>query len=187
VTRRRDRGSVTAELAAALPALMLLLLFALGSIDAVLTRMRCVDAARDAALAASRGEDGAAAGHRLAPGGATVGLSVGSDTVRATVSAPVRVLGAHLPTLTVSGTAVAAREPETAAGAAGAGGSAEPAESGPAGSGAAVSGPAGSGAAVSGPAGSGPAAGRSRQGSPLSGPDRTRPVQGPSWSGFTVR
>ena len=42
---------MTAEFAVALPALILLLLFAVGTVDAVLLRLRCVDAARDAALA----------------------------------------------------------------------------------------------------------------------------------------
>jgi hypothetical protein len=110
--RRRDRGSVTAELAAALPALMFLLLFALGAINAVLAQMRCLDAAREAALAASRGDDGPTLARRLAPAGSDVAVDQGDGTVRVTVRVPVRPLGRHLPGVTVGATAVAEREPD---------------------------------------------------------------------------
>jgi Tfp pilus assembly protein FimT len=113
VRRRRsgDRGSVTAELAVALPVLVLLLMFALGAIDAVVDRARCIDAARDAALIQARGGDGAAAARRSAPRGAAVAVSVGDGLVSARVWVPVRPLGPHLPGVTVEGTAVAAVEP----------------------------------------------------------------------------
>ena len=62
-----DGGAVTAEFAVALPALVLLLGFGLGAIDATLDKLRCVDAARDAALAQARGADGVTAGHARAP------------------------------------------------------------------------------------------------------------------------
>lgn len=117
-----DRGSATAELAAGLPALMLLLLFALGAVDSVIARMQCVDAARDGALAASRGDDGAAVGRDRAPRGATVSVSRDGDRVRVAVSVTVRPLGPHLPGIGVSGTAVADLEPEDP----GATGSADP-------------------------------------------------------------
>ncbi|MGW0432389.1 TadE family type IV pilus minor pilin [Micromonospora sp. NPDC003197] len=110
----RDRGSYTAELAAGLPALMLLLFFGLTSVNAVTTKAQCVDAAREAALAAARGEDGVAAGQRAAPAGAVVSVTVAGETVAAAVRAPVRALGARLPRLTVSATAVAAVEPGAA-------------------------------------------------------------------------
>lgn len=106
-----DRGSATAELAAGLPALMLLLLFALGAVDSVIARMQCVDAARDAALAAARGGDGAAVGHDRAPRGATVSVTRDGDRIRVVVSVVVRPLGPHLPGIGVSGTAVADPEP----------------------------------------------------------------------------
>jgi Flp pilus assembly protein TadG len=108
---RSDRGSTTAELAVGLPALILLLLFALGAVDAVLARMQCVDAARDAALAAARGGDGDGAGQRRAPAGATVAVSLDGDRATATVRATVHPLGPHLPGVTVTGTAVADQEP----------------------------------------------------------------------------
>lgn len=106
-----ERGSFTAEMAAGLPALLLLLLTGLTAVDAVTTRAGCLDAAREAALAASRGESGTAAGARHAPTGAEVSVTVSSEQVTATVRAPVRALGARLPRLAVSATAVAAVEP----------------------------------------------------------------------------
>ncbi|MDG4795356.1 TadE family type IV pilus minor pilin [Micromonospora sp. WMMD1082] len=107
----RDRGSFTAEMAAGLPALVLLLLAGLTTVNAVSTRAACLDAAREAALAASRGEQGAAAGREHAPMGAEVTVVREGDRVRATVRAPVRALGADLPAVTVVATAVAAVEP----------------------------------------------------------------------------
>ncbi|MET8833944.1 TadE family type IV pilus minor pilin [Micromonospora sp. NPDC004540] len=98
-------------MAAGLPALMLLLFAGLTAVDAVTTRAGCLDAAREAALAAARGEPGSAAGSRYAPAGADVSVTVAGDRVTVTVRAPVRSFGARLPRLAVSGTAVAAVEP----------------------------------------------------------------------------
>ncbi|MDQ7908355.1 TadE family type IV pilus minor pilin [Phytohabitans sp. ZYX-F-186] len=109
----RDRGSFTAELAAGLPALMLLLFVGLTAVNAVTTKAQCVDAAREAALAAARGEGGVAAGQRVAPSGATVSIATSGDTVVATVTARVRAIGAGIPGTTVTATAVAAVEPGT--------------------------------------------------------------------------
>jgi len=105
-----DRGSFTAELAAGLPALVLLLLVGLTAVIAVTTKLQCVDAAREAALAASRGE-ATGIGRQSAPPGATVSVVTDANTVTATVRAPVRALGARLPRLTVTASAVAALEP----------------------------------------------------------------------------
>jgi hypothetical protein len=107
-----DRGSVTVELAVALPVLVLLLLAGLSAVDAVATKMRCVDAAREAARAEARGEPGAPAGQRAAPNGASVQVNGGDDTVSATVTVAVRPFGPALPGFAVAATAVAAREPE---------------------------------------------------------------------------
>lgn len=107
----RDRGSFTAELAAGLPALMLLLLAGLTAVNAVTTKAACLDAAREAALAASRGEAGTTTYARSAPPGADLSVVVSGDHVTATVRAPVRALGARLPRITVVATAVAAIEP----------------------------------------------------------------------------
>lgn len=106
-----ERGSFTAELAAGLPALFLLLFAGLTAVNAVTTRAGCLDAAREAALAASRGEPGSATGTRYAPPGAQISVTASGDRVTATVRAPVRALGAMLPQITVSATAVAAVEP----------------------------------------------------------------------------
>jgi Tfp pilus assembly protein PilX len=94
----RDRGFFTAELAAGLPALMVLLILGLGAVSAVATKAQCQDTARDAALAVARGES--------APRGANV--EVGAETVTASVTASVPLL----PKVTVRATATAAREPE---------------------------------------------------------------------------
>lgn len=107
----RDRGSFTAELAAGLPALMLLLFGGLSAVSAVTTKAQCVDAAREAALAAARGAPGVEAGQRAGPPGADVTVTVDGDVVVATVRAAVRPLGARLPHVTVTATAVAAVEP----------------------------------------------------------------------------
>ncbi|PZF86824.1 TadE family type IV pilus minor pilin [Micromonospora endophytica] len=98
-------------MAAGLPALLLLLLAGLTAVNAVSTRAACLDAAREAALAASRGDDGASAGSRYAPADAEVTVVREGDRVRATVRAPVRVLGGDLPAITVLGVAVAVAEP----------------------------------------------------------------------------
>ncbi|RKR89779.1 hypothetical protein BDK92_4136 [Micromonospora pisi] len=106
-----DRGSFTAELAAGLPALVLLLLAGLTAVGAVTVKAQCVDAAREAALAASRGEPGVPAGAGSAPPGATVSVTVVGERAVATVRAPIRAFGTRLPRLTVTATAVAAVEP----------------------------------------------------------------------------
>lgn len=108
----RDRGAFTAELAAGLPALMLLFLAGVAAVSAVMTRAQCLDAAREAALAAARGESTSAAS-ATAPAGADIAVSRDTKTVTAVVSARVQILGGSLPALTVQAKAVAAREPES--------------------------------------------------------------------------
>ena len=107
----RDRGSFTAELAAGLPALMVLLLFGLTAVVAVSTKLQCLDAAREGAIAAARGEPGAVAAERVAPPGAAVHVETAGEEVTVSVSARVSVLGAHLPVVVVRASAVAAKEP----------------------------------------------------------------------------
>ena len=101
----RDRGAFTAELAAGLPALMLLLMAGVATVDAVTTKGRCVAAARDGALAAARGEAGAVAASRTAPPGALVTVVPDGESVRVVVRCRVRMVA-------VETTAVAAREPD---------------------------------------------------------------------------
>ncbi|MDT4990182.1 MAG: hypothetical protein QOH97_74 [Actinoplanes sp.] len=107
----RARGSFPAELAAGLPALMLLLLAGLTAVLAVTTKTQCVDAAREGALAAARGEAGAAAAARVAPPGASIAVTADAETVTVIVSSPVSMLGSSLPAIVVSSAALAAREP----------------------------------------------------------------------------
>lgn len=95
----------------AMPAVVLLLLVGLTALSAVVTKLECVDAARQAARAAARGDDGRAAGGRVAPRGATVSVDTSGEDVHATVRAPVRLLVLFVPALSVSATAVAATEP----------------------------------------------------------------------------
>jgi hypothetical protein len=109
--RTQDRGSVTAELAVGLPALVLLVLAALTAVSAVVTKLQCVDAAREAARAAARGESGQPAGRQVAPVGAGVSVAFRDDTVRATVAVQVRPLGPYLPGIPVTAQAVAECEP----------------------------------------------------------------------------
>lgn len=106
--RRRDRGSTTAELAVASPVLVLLLLASLTGIGAMVTKLRCVDAARESALAAARG-----APAPPVPVDATVEVGGDGDLVRVVIRARVRPLGPYVPAITVTGEAVAMREPLT--------------------------------------------------------------------------
>lgn len=111
----RDRGAFTAELAAGLPALLLLLLAGLGAVGAVTTKMQCLDAARDGALAAARGEPAVEAATRVGPPGADVSVSSDAGSVTVQVRARVRILGGALP-VPVTGRATAAREPSAIGG-----------------------------------------------------------------------
>jgi Flp pilus assembly protein TadG len=108
---RGDRGGVTAEFAVALPALLLIVTFALGAVDAVLAKVQCVDAARDAALVTARGGDGRSAGAGRAPRGATVRISQSADAVKVTVTLRVSPLGAHLGSFGMTATSTATVEP----------------------------------------------------------------------------
>ncbi|MFG1996451.1 TadE family type IV pilus minor pilin [Actinoplanes sp. NPDC048988] len=107
----RDRGAFTAELAAGLPALMLLLTAGLTAVKAVTAQAQCLALARDAALASARGEPPPTA--TADPPGAAVQISGDAEVVRAHVTAPVRLLGRGPTVITVEASAVAAREPAT--------------------------------------------------------------------------
>jgi hypothetical protein len=103
---------VTAELAACLPVLVLILGVALTAVGVVAERVRLQDAAREAARAAGRGD--VAAGRRLAQAaapGARVAVSTSADEVVAVATARVKPLGGWLPAITVSERCVAAVEP----------------------------------------------------------------------------
>jgi Flp pilus assembly protein TadG len=103
---------VTAELAACLPVLMLVLAVALTAVGGVAGRARLQDAARESAREAARGDPAAA--HRLvaelAPG-AAVTLTRDGSMVVAVVRARVHPLGGWLPGFSISAQAVAEIEP----------------------------------------------------------------------------
>ncbi|MFI1994613.1 TadE family type IV pilus minor pilin [Actinoplanes sp. NPDC020271] len=106
----RDRGAFTAELAAGLPALMLLLFAGITAVSSMVAKAQCLDAAREAALAEARGDTSSVAA-RIAPDGADIRVGGDRESVTVTVSVQVSVLGSHLPGIAVTATAVAAREP----------------------------------------------------------------------------
>ncbi len=112
--RLRERGSVTAEAALVLPVLVVLLTVAVGTMSAVTAQLRCVDAAREAARAAARGESMQAAVELAvlaAPAGARVAVDGGAERIVVTVTAEVQIGGGLLPAVTVRGEAVARPEP----------------------------------------------------------------------------
>jgi hypothetical protein len=83
------------------------LLVCASSLTAVSMQIRCLDAAREAARLAARGDDGSGVARAIAPQGAVVELRRDGEHVVATVSAR----SAFLPGLTIAGRAVAAAEP----------------------------------------------------------------------------
>ncbi len=103
---------VTAELAACLPVLVLLLGVALSAIAVASAHVRTQDAASEAARAVARGDRGAAAALvRSAAGDSAWSSSVTGDEVAAVVVAQVHPLGGWLPAITVTERATAALEP----------------------------------------------------------------------------
>ncbi|MCA1565859.1 MAG: pilus assembly protein [Acidobacteria bacterium] len=109
--RGGDRGTVTVEAALALFSLVLVFAMALAGVSAVSAQLRCIDAAREAARLAARGESDSAerVARRLAPGGATVRIELQGEEVVASVSAD--PVGGLLPGIDVGAEAVALREP----------------------------------------------------------------------------
>lgn len=97
------------EAAFAIAALVVVLALCAAGLTAVWLQVRCIDAAREAARLAARGDDGAAAevARAAGPDGAALRLRRDGDRVVATVS----VSAPLLPGVTVVGEAVAAVEP----------------------------------------------------------------------------
>lgn len=87
----------------------MVLVLCLSGLTAVSMQVRCVDAAREAARLAARGDDGSAsdAARSIAPDGAAVRLRRDGELIVATVTAR----SALLPGITVAAEAVAAAEP----------------------------------------------------------------------------
>jgi hypothetical protein len=108
-----EAGMVTAELAVAIPAVVLVLALCLAGVTAGIDQIRCVDAARLAARSAARGDTpGAvrAAALSAAPRGATVALAVEDATVSVTVEARSGGWGGVLPSWGLVAHATAPRE-----------------------------------------------------------------------------
>ena len=105
----------TAEIAVALPALVLITAIALWGLTAASVQLTCTDAARTGARAAARGESLTAVRElvvKAVPRGATVRVSRNEATVHVDVSAPVRPpAAAGLPPLHVRAHVAAATEP----------------------------------------------------------------------------
>lgn len=86
-----------------------MLVLCLAGITALSMQVRCVDAAREAARLAARGDErsAVAAAREIAPGGAAVQLRVDGEFVLATVTARSNLL----PALPIAATGVSAVEP----------------------------------------------------------------------------
>lgn len=86
-----------------------MLVLCLAGVTAVSMQIRCVDAAREAARLAARGDDRSALGvaRRVAPGGAQVEVHRDGEFVVATVVAHSKLL----PALDIAAKAVSAAEP----------------------------------------------------------------------------
>jgi Flp pilus assembly protein TadG len=111
---RRERGSVTAEAAVVLPAIVLVIAALVGAITVVTAQLRCQDGAREAARAAARSETPevvAGLARRAAPDGSVVTVTSAGDQITVTVQSRVHILGGLLPSMTVTGRAVALAEP----------------------------------------------------------------------------
>jgi Flp pilus assembly protein TadG len=105
---------VTAEFAVVLPAVILVLAMSLGALGLALDQIRCVDAARAGARAASRGDSPGAVtlvASAAAPSDAVVSVGTSGDLVSVSVVSRPRVAASLLPAwLRASSTASAARE-----------------------------------------------------------------------------
>ncbi|OBK80430.1 pilus biosynthesis protein TadE [Mycobacterium sp. 1165178.9] len=86
-----------------------MLVLCLAGVTALSMQVRCIDAAREAARLASRGDQrsAVAAARRLAPAGARVDLRRDGDFLVATVVAHSKLL----PTIDIAANAVSAAEP----------------------------------------------------------------------------
>jgi len=104
----------TAEIAVAIPAVVLLLGGLIAVIGAVAAQLRCIDAAREGARAAARGDPGSAVvaiARQAAPDGASVTIVGDGDTVTVTVTASTRPVGGMVGSYTVSASATGRMEP----------------------------------------------------------------------------
>ncbi len=89
----REHGMATAELALIIPAVLLVLALCLSGLGLAIDQVRCVDGARVAARAASRGEPDqkvAEQARQGAPEGSSVTLTRRDEYVLVVVTAPAR-------------------------------------------------------------------------------------------------
>jgi hypothetical protein len=98
-------------MAAALPAVVAVLALGLWAVSAVGMKVRAIDAANSAAIAAARGEDPQAVAAAYLPDGASVAVSNDGSVSHAVVTAPVRPLGLLTPPMEISAEAAAPMEP----------------------------------------------------------------------------
>lgn len=117
---RGSRGMVTAETATVLPFLVLMTLALVWMIGVGISQVRCLDAAREAARVAARGDGTAAAiavATRVAPAGAQVEVHEQEGLVQVVVTVraapPVPLLGNAL-AAQLSATSTAAQETSSA-------------------------------------------------------------------------
>jgi len=105
---------VTAETAMVLPVLVLLTMAGVLAVGVGQARVRCADAAGEAARAVARGDSAAAAGRARAVAGTAVALSIGrsAEDTRVTARLALRPVS-WLPSVAVVETAVVATEPGT--------------------------------------------------------------------------
>lgn len=104
---------VTVETAVALCTLVVALGLVLAAVATMIDQLRCMDAAREAARLAARGEPdrGHAAAARIAPTGAQVTIRADGDAIAVEVTS-----AAVLPGLELAGRAYAVAEPGASAG-----------------------------------------------------------------------
>ena len=113
-----DEGSVTAELALALPTLVLVLALGIWLQSAVALHARCLDAARAGARAVVRGDPDAMVRARLAavlPAGAAVVIGHGGGQVMVTVQARVGLPPGVAALVTAPAISATASSPDEAA------------------------------------------------------------------------
>lgn len=112
----RDEGMATAELAVAMPAVVVAMAAVLSVGQAVVAQVRCVDAARSAARAAARGEPPAAVRELAANGmrGAKVSVSQRGSLLTVVVTREVPLVLPAGPSVRVEGSAVARVEQQAA-------------------------------------------------------------------------
>jgi hypothetical protein len=110
---------VTAEAAVVLPSLVLMAVMLMWGVTVIAGQVRCVDAAREGARAAARGDPEAAvvrAARRAAPAGAEVRVGRDGELVKVRVSAPSPGLGAVPAVLSLRVSAEAAASAEDTVG-----------------------------------------------------------------------